>query len=158
MKKLFLSLFVVMALFGGTAAATFAAPAEKSSEPFTGTFSGTVYGDNDTTAPMTLTLVQDGDEVTGTAAMGEGLYVDAGLCGSGYIPASSQTAAGEISARNPNHLEAQAAFDISGFRVNIDLDGFLVDADTLEAETKIDLPWLCGTDPVLYSSLERVTD
>ncbi len=153
MKKLWTAL-VVFVLLGITAVT--ASAAKPNTEPFTGTFVGTIEGDKNTSAPITLKLEQDGNKVVGTAFLGKGLYVDGGNCGGATIPASSQTTTGTVSAKNPDLLTSKMKLNVSGFNVTIDLIGEL-DDDVLDAQAEIDLPWLCGTDPVLTSQLEKTS-
>jgi hypothetical protein len=92
--------------------------------------------------------------VEGSIFLGDGLNIDAGLCGAGTIPASSHVAAGKTSTINPNNLSATSTFDVSGVTVKVNLDS-QVQGDTLKAKAKIDLPWLCGSDPVITGTLQR---
>ena len=123
--------------------------------PYEGAFVGTIYGDAGSSAPITLDLTHRGDDVEGTVEIGSGGYVNGRNCGAGYVPASVQTAVGETGS-NPNTLNADASFNVSGFKVGLDLDGSLsADGDELVVEAEIDLPWLCGRDPVITGELER---
>ena len=156
-KKLWTSMLICLIVLGfGVATTSAASPAKTDAEPFTGTFEGLIYGDKNSSAVMTLELEQDGNEVTGTAYLSDGLYVNAGNCGSANIPAVTQAATGTVSTKNPNLLATEATFNVSGINVTIDLVGELVD-DELEADAKIDLPWLCGKDPVLSGTLEKAS-
>ena len=157
MKKVW-STLVVLALLSITAISASAAPmaAKTNTKPFTGTFVGTIEGDNNTSAPITLELEQNGNKVTGTAFIDEGLYLKAGSCGSAYLPAATQSTTGTVSAKNPNVLTSQMKLTVSGVKVTIDLSGKLVN-DQLDAQAKIDLPWLCGSDPILTSQLEKIS-
>lgn len=122
--------------------------------PFSGTFKGRVYGDKGTSAPLSLVLKHQGNQVEGNVFLGEGLYVDGGMCGAGYVPAGSQFASGETSAKNPRHLAAQSNFKVSGINVKLGLNGKITPSgDELETQAKIDLPWLCGRDPVISGTL-----
>lgn len=151
MKKVWVTL-VVFVLLSVTAVTTSAA--KPNTEPFTGTFVGTIEGDNNSSAPIILKLEQDGSEVVGTASLGKGLYVDGGSCGGAYVPTGTQTTTGKVSAKNPDLLTSSMKINVSGFNVTINLVGEL-DDDVLDAQAKIDLPWLCGTDPVLTTQLEK---
>ena len=157
MKKVLVSILVVVGAFfaitvGANAAPNEAAP--KKAEPFEGTFHGRVKGDNGSSAPISLVLNQKGKKVEGTVFLGEGLYVDAGICGAATVPAVTQSAAGQTSAKNPRHLSAQSAFKVSGLNVKLKLDGDLsADGETLKAKAKIDLPWICGGDPIISGTL-----
>ena len=145
-----ISLFAVMAVPGASAA-----PAQASNAgPYEGTFNGTVYAPDGSTAPMSLIMTHRGSAVDGTVFIGDGLMLDAGFCGAAAIPASSVYANGNTSASNPKHLAAKSTFDISGIDVTVDLNS-TVSGDKLNATAKIDLPFICGGDQVLTSTLFR---
>jgi hypothetical protein len=159
MKKAIIGLLVTIGSAIALTATASAAGYESHSsqvEHFDGTFQGRIYGDKGSSAPIVLELNQEGRVVEGTVEMGRGLYVNGGMCGSGYVPGGVQSAAGQVSATNPRQVNAAAAFKVSGLTVNIDLTG-LASANGQEVETqaKIDLPWLCGRDPVLSGTLFR---
>lgn len=125
--------------------------------PFTGTFEGTLQGDGGSSAPVTLTLAQDGASVSGEITVGQGLAVDAGNCGSAAVPSGAQRASGQADASDPNHLAAAATFDVQGISVTANLDARLDPATgALAAQAMIDLPFLCGRDPVISGTLARV--
>lgn len=122
--------------------------------PYEGVFHGTVYAPDGSKAPMSLDLTHRGSIVEGSIFLGDGLNIDAGLCGAGTIPASSHVASGKTSTINSNNLSATSTFDVSGVTVKVNLDS-QVQGDTLKAKAKIDLPWLCGSDPVITGTLQR---
>ena len=129
----------------------------KAKNHFDGTFRGTIYGDKGSSAPIELQLTQNGRRVVGNVELGSGLYVNGGMCGAGYVPGGAQSAGGQVSASNPRRLYAESAFKVSGFKVTIDLVGVAsADGEEVDAQAKIDLPWLCGRDPVLSGTLYRV--
>ena len=145
-----IGLFAVMAVPGASAA-----PAEASNAgPYEGTFNGTVYAPDGSAAPMSLVMTHRGSAVDGTVFIGEGLTIDAGFCGAASIPASSMYANGNSSTSNPKHLSAKSTFDVSGIGVTVDLNSTVTD-DKLNATAKIDLPFICGGDQVLTSTLFR---
>ena len=151
-RKSFVMLMVVALM--AVAVATVGASSSQSGS-YEGVFVGTIYGDAGSSAPITLDLTHRGNDVEGTVEIGSGLYVNGGNCGAGYVPAGMETAVGETGS-NPNRLNADASFKVSGFKVGLDLDGNLsADGETLMAEAKIDLPWLCGRDPVITGELEK---
>jgi hypothetical protein len=159
MKKaiigLILTIGAAVALTATASAAGSSGPS-KSNRPFDGTFEGTLYGDKGSSAPITLELSQNGRQVEGYVELGSGLYVNGGMCGAGYVPGGAQSAEGTVSRSNPRRLNAEAAFKVSGLKVNIDLAGLIsADGQELDAQAKIDLPWLCGSDPVLSGDLTR---
>ena len=156
MKKIIIGLFAVivlaatMSVSGASAAPETAAKAG----PYEGVFHGTVYALDGSKAPMSLDLTHRGNVVNGTVFLGEGLNVDAGLCGSAAIPASSVFANGTTSAVNPRNLSAESTFDVSGITVTVDLDS-QISGDQLNAEAKINLPWICGSSPEISGTLQR---
>jgi hypothetical protein len=124
--------------------------------PYEGTFHGTVYGDNGSRAPLTLELTHRGDTVSGNMYIGRGLYVKAGVCGGANVPSASQYASGKTVRNNPNRLVASSKVDVGRFDINIKLHSDVSrDGDTIRASAKLDLPWLCGRDPVLNATLYR---
>jgi hypothetical protein len=125
---------------------------------FAGSFEGTLTGDDRSSAPITLELSQSGNTVTGDIVIGRGLVVDGGVCGIAAVPAATETAAGKVTSRTPRHLDAATTLTVQGMKITIDLDGDLSrDGDTLAAKAKIDLPWLCGRDPIITGTLERTS-
>lgn len=157
MKKLLIGLFAVIGIVAMMSVSGVSAAAEKKAGkagPYEGVFHGTVYAPDGSEAPMSLDLTHRNNIVEGTVFLGDGLNIDAGLCGAGTIPASSITAAGKTSAANPKKLSATSTFEVSGVLVDVALDS-LVQGDTVEATAKIDLPWLCGSDPVITGTLQR---
>ena len=157
MKKFLVGLLAVIGIVATMSVASANAAPETAVNkvgPYEGTFHGTVYAPDGSKAPMSLDLTHRGTVVEGTVFLGEGLNIDAGLCGAGSIPASSILATGKTSAVNPKKLSAISAFDVSGITVKVNLDS-QVQGDTVNAKAKIDLPWLCGSDPVITGTLQR---
>jgi hypothetical protein len=157
MKKLFVGLFAVIGLFVLTAvgpvSAAPAAPAGKIG-PYEGEFNGTVIAPNGSEAPMSLNMTHRGSVVEGTVFLGEGLTIDAGMCGQAAIPSASIEATGNTSLTNPAKLSTSSVFDVNGITVKVILDS-AVQGDALTAKATIDLPWICGGDPVLTGTLQR---
>lgn len=142
-------IITALALLVGTVDAAPRQPAT-SGGPFTGTFEGYLYGDRNSRAPVELVLVQKGSEVTGTIVLDRGLVVNAGNCGVVAVPAGSQTAAGQTSSTNLRQIVAEATIEVSGLNVDIELEGEVSrDGETITVTAEIDLPWLCGRDPVI---------
>ncbi len=158
MKKFIASLFVIVAMvtvFAVTTGSAGAAPAQAGKVgPYEGVFNGTLTADNGTKAPITLNLTHRGSVVDGTVFIGKGLNIDAGICGATAIPETAVNATGNTSAKNPKYLSASSSFDVSGIDVTVDLES-VVQGDKLSTEAKIDLPWLCGGDPVLTGTLYK---
>ena len=161
MKRAIIGLLLTLgAVFAVTATASAAGiderPEPKPDRLFDGTFRGTIYGDKGSSAPIELQLTQNGRHVRGDVEIGSGLYVNGGMCGSGYIPGGAQSAGGQVSAKNPNRLYAESTFKVSGVKVTIDLLGIAsADGEEVDTQAKIDLPWLCGRDPVMTGTLYR---
>lgn len=159
MKKKLIGGVTVLFIMLTAVSTLFAAPTESQSKvevPERNTYTGVVYGDKGTSAPLSLTTSQTGNLVSGTVYLGDGLYIDAGRCGGGFVPAAVQSAKGEVNKFNPNKFEASTAFKVSGFRVTIDLEGTLSsDGEVLETEAVVDIPWLCGSDPVISGTLYK---
>ena len=159
MKKALIGTLLAVGAILALTLSVSAAPIEKKINPgpFEGTFRGTVYGDNGSKAPLTLKLNHRGELVSGTVSLGTGLYVNGGFCGAGYIPASSQVASGKTSAKNPRLLNATTYFKVAGVNVKLFLDGEVSpDGEEIEAKAKIDLPWLCGGDPIITGTLVQL--
>lgn len=131
----------------------FAAPAKA---PYSGTFSGTVYGHNNSSAFLTMELDQQGNLVEGTATIGEGLEVRGGFCGVAEVPAGTEPVSGSSDPANPRKLRGSTSFEVQGFPVTITVNALMrSDNKTVDATTQIDLPGLCGSDPVLSGTLYR---
>ncbi len=70
------------------------------------------------------------------------------------MPASNEFASGHSSPSNPRHIATESTFNVEGFDVTVELEADASsDGKTVEAKAKIDLPWLCGRDPVLTGTL-----
>lgn len=155
-KVLFASLFAFLPV-AGVALALPASASSFSAGPYQGTFSGYAYGDRGSWAPITLELTHVGDEVSGTITLGEGLYVDGGRCGGAHIPTSEQTASGETLRGDPSRLQAGVDLKVNGLQISATLDSQISpDGESLTARAVIDLPWLCGRDPVLHAELIKM--
>jgi hypothetical protein len=103
-------------------------------------------------------MTHKGEQVEGTAFLGNGLFVDAGWCGAGYLPASNEYASGHSSPSNPRHISTESTFNVEGFDVTVELDANASsNGESIEAEATIDLPWLCGRDPVLTGTLYKAS-
>ena len=166
MKKISIGvLAAVLVLFVLTTATAFAADgqaiststATKNVGPFEGVFSGVLYGDNNSRAPIALQMTHRDGVVNGRLYLGEGLYVNAGVCGKTKIPSMVQAASGRTNPSNPNKLVVNTTFNVSGFDVGVDLTSTVsADGKTLNAGTSIDLPWICGRDPSYSGTLYRI--
>ena len=133
-----------------------ALPPVNSATGFNGAFSGTLSGDNGSTAPATITLTSDGRAVSGQLDIGPGLALDAGNCGQQNVPPGTQTAAGTLDPAAPNHLETSGAIDVSGFTITVRLAADLAaDGQSLAARADLDLPLLCGRDAAISGTFTR---
>ena len=160
MKKLLfvtLALMVALSVSAATVSAETVKSASQVTGPFEGTFNGTVHGDKGSSAPVTFDLTHRGNQVQGEVIIGSGLYVSGGRCGGIQVPTSVLFASGQTLSKDPNHLVARSTFDIGSFEIKADVQGQLsADGDELETSVKIDLPWICGGDPVITATLDRV--
>jgi hypothetical protein len=153
-------LFAVLAVFGlmafAPASPAHAAPAQAALNvgPYDGEFHGMVYANNGSKAPISLNLTHRGNQVEGTVFVGEGLYVNAGVCGAAELPASSVYATGKTTPKNPRLLETTSTVEVQGIDVKVTLDS-LISGNTIDADATIDLPWICGGDVYLTGTLHR---
>jgi hypothetical protein len=166
MKKISIGLLAAMMLLFGLSTATALAaedlagsPSNAAVEvgPYEGVFSGFLYGDNNSRAPIALQMTHRDGVVNGKIYLGEGLYVNAGRCGKTQIPSMVQSASGRTLASNPNKLVVNTSFAISGFDIGVDLTSSVsADGKTLNVGSSIDLPWICGRDPSYSGTLYKV--
>ncbi len=162
-KKMIFGLLAAVLLVSGLAVGTaYAAGAPESVSknkvgPYEGVFSGVLYGDNNTRAPIALQMTHRDGVVNGRLYLGEGFYVDAGRCGGTTLPAMSQSANGRTLANDPSKLLVNTSFNLGGFNIGVNLNSKVsTDGDTLNVSTSIDLPWLCGRDPSYSGTLYRI--
>ncbi len=166
MKKISIGvLAAVMLLFGLSTATALAAEDVASSTsnaavevgPYEGVFSGFLYGDNNSRAPIALQMTHRDGVVSGKLYLGKGFYVNAGRCGGAQVPPMVQSASGRTLASNPNKLVVNTSFPISGFDIGVDLTSSVsADGKTLNVGSSIDLPWICGRDPSYSGTLYKV--
>ena len=162
-KKMVFGLLAAVLLVSGLAVGTaFAADspartAANSVGPYEGVFTGVLYGDNNSRAPIALAMTHRDGVVNGKLYLGEGFYVDAGRCGGTTIPAMSQSASGRTLVSDPSKLPINTSFNMGGFNIGVNLNSRVsADGDTLNVSTSIDLPWLCGRDPSYSGTLTRI--
>lgn len=164
LKKLGLSFVITIAVFVlGIARASAAGPAVTASPsnlippgPYEGVFSGYVSSDTGSQAPIILELTHRGEDVQGVVSLGDGLYVNAGMCGGTNIPSTEQEFAVKTEPGKPDQLSTQLAFNVSGYQIGVNLESLISeDGKTITSQANIDLPWICGLDPVLTGSLLR---
>jgi hypothetical protein len=166
MKKVFFSVLALTLLLSGLTAGTVLAAETSSTStvsgspevgPFEGVFSGVLHGDNNSHAPIALQMTHRDGVVNGKVYLGEGLYVNAGVCGKTKIPSMVQSASGKTIPNKPNKLVVSTGFNVSGFNVGVDLTSTVsANGETLNASTSIDLPWICGRDPSYSGTLSRI--
>ena len=159
MTKYFIALAAALVTLAFMVGAAFAAPNYETlpqAGPYEGIFYGTIQGDRDSQAPIVMALKQRGEQISGTIYLGEGLFVDGGVCGKSQIPATQQSASGINQSSDPNRLQANTSFNVSGFQINASLNSRLsADGSALTASAKADLPWICGSDPTLNINMQR---
>ena len=121
--------------------------AASSGGPFQGTFKGTAIGDQGSSAPLALSLLQNGSIVTGTAAVGDGIEVDTGgfVCpGLVAVPSGTIGVNGIVSGQDPRHLEAQSSLSASGLTITAEVLAELsADYNTMNVQLKLNIPWPC---------------
>lgn len=153
MKGLVVGILEVLIMLSLLAIPVNAAPEIVSTEkagPYEGTFHGIVSGDEASKSRLTMDLTHRGNQVEGQVSLGEGLYVDAGWCGAVNIPATTLYVEGQTVRWNPKRLVTSPTLDVDGFQLTVDFESNVsADGDTITAKAKVDLPWLCGRDPVL---------
>ena len=159
MKRILVGTMVVIAILLTTTAGAYAAPDVSGKDkvgPYEGRFEGFAYGDGESSAPLRLDLTHRGRQVEGAVFIAEGLQISGGFCGTVNVPATAQLVEGETSRWNPRRLVVNPAFEIGGFDIGVDFESNVsADGDVITAEAKVDLPWFCGRDPVLTSTLYR---
>jgi hypothetical protein len=143
---------------GETGATQEAPPAESTPGAFSGTFTGTIEGYNDSSAPLDLQLEQRGRQIAGTASIGEGLVVSAGgVCGTFAIPATTLRARDELDQVDGRHLLTTTTVQVSGIEIPVELQATLgPDGQTVTAQATIYPPSLCGNTPTLNATLMRL--
>ena len=159
MKRIVVGIAVVVAILSTSVAWAHAAPGvEKVGAvgPYEGNFGGIAYGGKGSRAPLTLELTHQGSQVEGAVSIGEGLYVDAGLCGSFDLPAIDASIEGQTMDGNPRRLEASPAFDAGAFELTVDFESEVsASGRVIVSRANVDLPWFCGPDPVITGVLLR---
>ncbi len=158
MKKLILSLLVAVLAISIMVLSVSAAP-EMATKlgPYNGTFRGYVTGDRGSQAPVLFQLSQNGDLVSGTVSLGEGLYIDGGWCGKGYIPPMTQSGRLLTHPNDPSQIQMKTSVKVSNFDIGVTLNSKMSTDGTINATGSIDLPWICGRDPQLNGTLTKVS-
>jgi hypothetical protein len=159
MKKFLFGLLAALIVVSATTGAALASPNLTDTGEvgtYEGVFYGYVDGDKGSRAPIALGLTHRGDTVSGKVYLGEGLYVDGGVCGGVNVPSGLQSASGTTNSGDPSRMQASTSFKVSKFQITANLKSKMsADGESLTAEAKIDLPWMCGCDPLLTGKLSR---
>jgi hypothetical protein len=134
-----------------------AAVSSQKAGPLEGTFRGRAQGDRTSSAPITLTITQRGNNVNGTMALGTGLRLDAGGCGAVVLPALTQSATGRSHPARPRSFTFSSRRNIADSPVSVGVNGRLsADGRILTFQATIDLPDVCGRDPIITGTLWSV--
>jgi hypothetical protein len=124
--------------------------------PFEGVFSGSVRGDNGSQAPIALKVTHRDEKVEGSLTIGEGLYVNGGRCGGAQIPFTEQYFSVKTHPEKPHQLSTQVKVKVSKYKVGVNFVSLISeDGSKITSRVSIDLPWICGRDPVLTGVLYR---
>ncbi len=130
--------------------------ADGTTAPFNGSFAGTLSTANGSSAPVSLALAQTGTTVSGDISIGDGLTIDGGNCGAQAIPAGGRAVTGQTDPSNPNHIEVTAGYDVQGIAITAKLTADLsTDGNAITGRIDLDLPFFCGSDPVITGALTR---
>lgn len=125
---------------------------------YQGTFTGTAIGNCGTSAPLTLNLTQNGNSVTGTATIGNGIEVNTGNSpcpGLVSVPSGTMNFNGIVSRRDPRHLEATSDISILGMTITSDVVTKLSqDNNTMHIQLNLNIPWPCEST-TLKATLNR---
>jgi hypothetical protein len=159
MRRFAFSMLAALLLFTATAAGALAAPSPEPNPagPYEGKFRGTVWAGG-SGAPLSVNLTHRGNVVAGTASLGEGLVVKSRFCGSASIPAATQQLNGYTQPGRLGHLEATTTFRAQGIPVTIYFSSDVsADGKTVNGAATLDIPWFCGSDPVLTGTLHKAT-
>ena len=156
MKKWFSGIILAIGLIGvSIMAPTYAAGIKTAvSSPFNGTFTGIAYGDYKTSAPLSIEVTQEGDDITAHINIEDGLKVNAGgFCGTIAIPASSLSASGIDTDDNADTLSTRIPFDLGGGTSVTAIINGEIDGDQMDVSIKIKTPFICGNNPVITGEL-----
>ena len=122
-----------------------------------GVFRGRAQGDRASSAPITLTITQRGNNVNGTMALGTGLRLDAGECGAVVLPALTQSSTGRSHPASPRNFTFSSMRNVADSPVSVRVDGRLsTDGRILTVQATIDLPDVCDRDPIISGTLWSV--
>ena len=159
MKRVVASIVLAVVILSIPVALAYAAPGSEkvgSVGPYEGSFSGIAYGGEGSRASLELELTHRGSLVDGNVSISEGLYVDAGRCGSFDLPAIEASIEGQTLEGNSQRLEASPTFDVGAFELTVDFESEMsASGNIIVTRANVDLPWFCGQDPVLMGILLR---
>ena len=121
---------------------------------FNGIYGGTVFGSAGSSATATLTLTQTGANLGGSLAVGAGLVVDVGICGTQTVPASTfGPFAGAV--LSPHLATGSFTQNVMGFDVTGTFTGELsADGSSMAVSLALDVPWPCA-DRTLTGTFTR---
>ena len=159
MKKILPGLLIALIILSVLAVPALARTATVKQDvgPYEGTFDGYLVGSEDSRAPLKLILRHRDGVVYGWAKIGEGLQVSAGRCGEMRLPDATRFVKGESISGDAHRIAVETQFAVRGFEIDVDLESVLSqDGQMIQADTRIDIPWICGRDVVLQATLERV--
>jgi len=158
MNKLINMAILVLVIFLVCSCVLATSPQSTDERPFQGTFSGTIIGDQNSRASITLNLTQHGANVTGTATVGEGLlvYTD-GFESHGVtaLPSECLNVVGISEDANNHHLETTLITSKSGLTIGVAVADLPIDCKTIRVHIKLDIPFLCKGS-TLNATLSRM--
>ena len=133
-------------------------PAIDADARFTGVFEGTVAGDANSSAPVKADLIQNGAQVSGTVAIGDGLLVDvgSGFCpGLQAVPVTTMDLSSQTLPNNPYRLEENTTIQVQGFDIGVQvIANASEDGETVTVQLNLAIPWPCRSI-ALASTLSR---
>ena len=119
---------------------------------FQSKFTGTAFSDQDSSAPLTLNLTQNGNTVNGTATIGNGLKVDTGgfICpGMVSVPSGTIDVIGSVSETNPRHLDAKSSLSTYGITITAQMISELSqDGNSMDISLDLRIPWPCKSSTI----------
>ena len=126
--------------------------------PYDGQFEGTLSGDNNSSASLSLDLTQDGDAVSGTATIGDGAQVALTglLCPVGVQPLPASSVPVEGTVLSDGSLESKSTIEVSGFPIEVVVTANVSDDNSeMDVLITVNTPPVCP-NPELPATLERV--
>ena len=122
---------------------------------FGGCYEGSVSSANGSSATAELTMTQTGTGISGDLAVGTGLSVSTGLCGTHAVP-SMTFGPFTGSAASPHLATGSFTQNVMGFDVTGNFTGTLsADGTTMSVTLGLDVPFPCS-DSTLTGGFSRV--